>query len=124
MASPLGAEPGEPPPVLARSYPSFSGEPASSPSTSGPAQRPHAERSAGSARTHQIVDGDTLRGLAGRYLQDADRYLEIYEANRDLLPSPEVLPIGVELKIPPRRGSRDRADRGPQRPLVPVLPPS
>jgi nucleoid-associated protein YgaU len=62
--------------------------------------------------------------LAERYLGDADRYLEIYEANRDLLPSPEVLPIGARLKIPRRREGRAPADRGLQRPLVPVVPPS
>ena len=121
MASPLAAEPGEPPPLLARSYPPFSDEPTSS---LAPAELPLAEGSPGAARTHQIVDGDTLRGLAQRYLGDADRYLEIYRANGDLLPSPEVLPIGAELKIPPRRGDRARADGGPRRPLVPVLPPS
>lgn len=124
-ASPLGTEAGEPPPVLARSYPPFFDEPASSPAPSGPpAKGAQADRSAGSARRHQIVDGDTLRGLAERYLGEADRYLEIYEANRELLPSPEVLPIGAELSIPPRRGGPARADPGPQCPLVPVVPPS
>lgn len=51
-------------------------------------------------RTHRIVDGDTLRALAERYLGSAERAEEIYQANRHLLPSPEVLPIGVELHIP------------------------
>ncbi len=74
------------------------------------------------ARTHKIVDGDTLRSLAQRYLGDADRYLEIHQANRHLLPGPELLPIGVELTIPStavRRPSPpvDRADT-----LVPVPP--
>ena len=123
-AGPRGGEPGEPPPTLARSYPSFSGQPATSPATARAAERLGGESSDGAARTHLIVDGDTLHGLAERYLGDADRYLEIYEANRDLLPSPEVLPIGARLKIPRRREGRAPADRGPQRPLVPVLPPS
>jgi nucleoid-associated protein YgaU len=52
-------------------------------------------------RTHKIVDGDTLEALASAYLGSADRWLEIYELNRHVLPSPALLPIGVQLKIPP-----------------------
>jgi nucleoid-associated protein YgaU len=52
-------------------------------------------------RTHKIVDGDTLAVLAERYLGSAARAQEIFEANRDVLPDPELLPIGAELKIPP-----------------------
>jgi len=50
--------------------------------------------------THKIVDGDTLHMIAQRYLGDADRYLDIFHANRDRLRSPGVLPIGIELRIP------------------------
>lgn len=53
-------------------------------------------------RTHRIADGDDLKSLAERYLGDAARAAEIYEANRHVLIDPEVLPIGVELAIPPR----------------------
>jgi phage tail protein X len=38
--------------------------------------------------------------------------MEIYEANRGVLASPQLLPIGVELKLPPRQAV--------ERPLVPV----
>ena len=50
---------------------------------------------------HKIVDGDTLSRLATEYLGRADRYLEIYELNRDVLSNPDLLPIGATLKIPP-----------------------
>lgn len=50
--------------------------------------------------THKVVDGDTLSMLAARYLGKADRYLEIYERNRPLLSSPDLLPIGTTLVIP------------------------
>jgi nucleoid-associated protein YgaU len=50
--------------------------------------------------THKIGDGDTLSGIAAKYLGRADRYLEIYNANRDVLKSPDLLPIGKTLKIP------------------------
>ena len=71
-----------------------------------------------SPRTHKIVNGDTLPALAQRYLGSASRAGEIFAANRDVLPDPELLPIGVELKIPPRRS---RAEPAPSpRPLAPV----
>ncbi len=54
------------------------------------------------AIVHRIADGDTLSRLAQRYLGRGDRYLEIYDANRDVLASPDLLPIGVMLRIPPR----------------------
>jgi nucleoid-associated protein YgaU len=60
------------------------------------------------------VDGDTLASLAKRYLGDAARAGEIFEANRDVLPSPDTLPIGAILRIPPRCPSE--AD-GPARKL-------
>jgi nucleoid-associated protein YgaU len=53
-------------------------------------------------RSHIVVDGDSLAKLAGRYLDDPHRAEEIYELNRHLLTNPELLPIGVELAIPPR----------------------
>ncbi len=57
-------------------------------------------------RTHTIVDGDTLEKLAARYLHDTHRSGEIYALNRDLLSSPDLLPIGAEVKIPERVASR------------------
>lgn len=53
-------------------------------------------------RTHIVIDGDSLERLAGRYLDDPTRGNEIYEANRELLASPDLLPIGAELVIPKR----------------------
>ena len=66
------------------------------------APRPAAARLEESVRVHKVVDGDTLASLAQRYLGQADRAREIFEANRDVLPSPEALPIGAVLRIPPR----------------------
>ena len=51
-------------------------------------------------RSHIIVDGDSLAKLANRYLGDPQRSGEIFAMNRAVLSSPELLPIGVELKIP------------------------
>jgi nucleoid-associated protein YgaU len=51
-------------------------------------------------RVHVISNGDTLTRLAQRYLGNENRYREIYDLNRNVLDSPEVLPLGVKLKIP------------------------
>lgn len=116
LRNPLGVlapmDPGEPPPPLARSYPRDDLHVALHWGAAlglGPTSRdrpgdPQAQSGAPAdgPRVHTIVDGDTLRGLAQRYLGSADRFLELYEANRDVLPGPELLPIGAELKIPPQ----------------------
>lgn len=65
---------------------------------------PIVARPADNPRIHKIVDGDTLGDLAARYLGSAARAMEIFEANRDVMTDPELLPIGVELKIPARVG--------------------
>ena len=51
-------------------------------------------------RYHQIQDGDTLKELATRYLGDAGQAAAIYNANRSILASPELLPLGRWLRIP------------------------
>ena len=56
--------------------------------------------------THTIVDGDTLAALAQRYLGSPARASEIFDANRNVLSDPELLPIGAELKIPPSDARR------------------
>jgi len=72
-----------------------------------------------SPRTHKIQDGDTLSKLAARYLGSSDRCLEIYELNRGVLSNPDLLPIGVELKIPPAVAQASDEDVETL-PLVPV----
>lgn len=48
---------------------------------------------------HRIRDGDTLQALAAKYLGDPGRHQEIYEANKDRLPSEEVLPLNLTIEI-------------------------
>jgi hypothetical protein len=86
-------------------------------------------------RRHIIIDGDSLARLAGRYLDDPHRAEEIFELNRHVLSDPELLPIGVEIAIPPRDQQAERVGASPQshlpngsaihaasRGLVPVRP--
>ena len=65
----------------------------------GPVRLPPVSQS---QTTHKIVDGDTLEDLAERYLGSAVRASDIFKANRNVLTDPRLLPIGVELIIPPR----------------------
>ncbi len=58
-----------------------------------------------SRRTHIVIDGDSLTKLADRYLDDASREREIFQLNREVLITPELLPIGVELQIPDRHST-------------------
>jgi nucleoid-associated protein YgaU len=87
--------------------------PKSTPSSNKPASNQMASARWGSAMAemlperrpsplkHKIVDGDTLPQLAERYLGSASRAMEIFQANRDVLADPNILPLhGVELKIP------------------------
>jgi nucleoid-associated protein YgaU len=52
-------------------------------------------------KRHKIIDGDTLAAIAQRYLGAEERYLDLFEHNRDVLATPDLLPIGKELRIPP-----------------------
>jgi len=49
---------------------------------------------------HRIAEGDTLRRIAEKYLGSRDSYLDIYQANQDVLFDPQLIPIGVEIMIP------------------------
>ncbi len=74
-------------------------------------------------RTHTVVDGDTLSSLATRYLGATDRYLDIYQWNSDVLATPDVLPIGQILRIPPRTPAQPTNLQVIERPLVPITEP-
>lgn len=52
--------------------------------------------------TYIVQPGDTLSGISARFLGSTQRYREIFEANRQLLNSPDDLRPGMELRLPPR----------------------
>ncbi len=97
--------------------------PADSPPWLSPSYPPETPLPAAPA-FHVIVDGDTLAGLASRYLGDANRWPELWEANRDLLADPAALPIGAKLRLPgPAESSSAGSDATGDLPLVPLIPP-
>ncbi len=115
---------GQPPPRLARAFPRHDNSDDSRWGAAIGHLLPGSDKQLSPhPRTHKIVDGDTLDGLAKRYLGDPARAGEIFETNRHLLSDPNALPIGVELTIPSGQSSPGKAD-GPflDKPLVPVVP--
>jgi len=84
-------------------------------------------------RTHRVADGDTLETIAERYFGSAEHAIAIREANAEVLPDPNVLPIGIELLIPqlpagratseapaPSSASKKPANHGPTNLNVPA----
>ena len=53
-------------------------------------------------RTVVVETGDTLSSIADRLWSDADRWPEVYEANRFQLDDPDELPVGLTLVLPAR----------------------
>ena len=53
-----------------------------------------------SGRTVVVQRGDSLSSIADRLWSDADRWPEVYEANRFQLDDPDVLPVGLALVLP------------------------
>lgn len=55
-----------------------------------------------SETTHTVVKGDTLAGIARKYYGSATAWPKIAEANKETLPDPTKLKLGMVLKIPPK----------------------
>jgi nucleoid-associated protein YgaU len=51
---------------------------------------------------HTVVSGDTLSKIAKVHLDNANRYMEIFNLNKDILSDPNKIQVGQQLKIPPR----------------------
>jgi nucleoid-associated protein YgaU len=57
-----------------------------------------AERAA--PRTYTVQPGDTLSKISKQFYGDANKYMQIFEANRDKLKDPDKIQVGQELVIP------------------------
>jgi len=67
----------------------------------GPAEAtPPGAAPAAQETIHEVVKGDTLSGIAKRYLGNANLYMKIFEANRDQLKDPNLIKVGQKLRIP------------------------
>lgn len=87
--------------------------------TSTPEASPSSYQSSQELR-HRVEDGDTLRKIALHYLGRADAYHQVYDLNRDVLSTPDLLPIGAVLRIPARDSQLTRIEDSPA--MMPVPP--
>jgi nucleoid-associated protein YgaU len=60
-----------------------------------------------STRTYTVVSGDSLSKIAKREYGSANRWRQIFEANRDQLDDPDLIKPGQVLKIPADTDSND-----------------
>ena len=51
-------------------------------------------------QTYTVQAGDTLSGIAKKFLGDAGRWPEIFEANKDTIKDPNLIRVGQEIKLP------------------------
>ncbi len=56
--------------------------------------------STGGGQTYTVRSGDTLARISQRFYGTTRRYMDIYDANRDVLNSPTRIEVGQELRIP------------------------
>jgi len=71
---------------------------------SAPAWRPTSRDPGGPPplRQYRLRDGDTVENVAERFLGSAARAKEIFEANREVLSRPDLLPVGKTIVLPPK----------------------
>lgn len=64
------------------------------------APAPPAPPAAPPERVYEVVRGDSLSKIAQKYYGNANRYMKIFEANRDILDNPDLIKPGQKLRIP------------------------
>ena len=94
-----------PPPALPVSFQPSNASPA--PNDWRPEQAARPIRPPGKKHPYRLRDGDTLEKIAERMLGSRERAAEIFDANRDVLTRPDLLPVGVTIIVPPRERADD-----------------
>jgi nucleoid-associated protein YgaU len=59
------------------------------------------DQSAPEAQYHTVVKGDNLSKISKQYYGDPNKYTKIFEANKPMLKSPDLIYPGQVLRIPP-----------------------
>lgn len=84
-------------------------------STSAPAAPDFSDVQAGSetsappvdeTKTYIVVSGDSLSKIAQKFYGHANRWREIFEANRDRISNPDLITVGQVLRIPADAGDK------------------
>jgi nucleoid-associated protein YgaU len=52
------------------------------------------------ARTYTVQPGDSLSKISKQFYGDANKYMSIFNANKDKLSDPDKIKVGTELRIP------------------------
>jgi nucleoid-associated protein YgaU len=56
--------------------------------------------SSSAARTYTVQPGDSLSKISKQFYGDANKYMKIFEANKDKMSDPDKVKVGTELLIP------------------------
>jgi nucleoid-associated protein YgaU len=67
----------------------------------GSSTAPSPPGQAPATRTYVVEKGDSLSKIAKREYGDANKWRQIYEANRDIIKDPDLIYPGQTLKLPP-----------------------
>ena len=65
-----------------------------------PASQSGSQPPASAGRTYTVQSGDTLSKISQQFYGNANEYMKIFEANRDVLSDPSKISPGQMLKIP------------------------
>jgi nucleoid-associated protein YgaU len=65
-----------------------------------------AAAAAPAATTYTVVGGDSLSKIAKTFFGNANRWHEIFDANRDQISNPDMIRVGQVLKIPANAGGQ------------------
>lgn len=49
---------------------------------------------------YEIVSGDTLSGIAKKFYNNANDYMKIFEANKEVIKDPDKIYVGQKIRIP------------------------
>ena len=49
---------------------------------------------------HTVASGENLSKISKHYFKDANKYMNIFNANKDQLTNPDMIKVGQKLKIP------------------------
>ncbi len=75
-------------------------QPKAAGATNPPPQGPVATGQPAGERIHLVAKGDTLSAIAKKYYGDANKYMKIFDANKDQLKDPDKIQVGQKLRIP------------------------
>lgn len=70
------------------------------PTTRAPSRRTSSSNNQGKTRTYTVKSGDTLWGIAQRFLGNGAKYMQIYNLNKDKIKNPNLIYVGQKLTLP------------------------